>query len=255
MTDAGTPVPNLSAGIDEFLTRLKTQRVARANVDQLLSGGGGGKFGSSGSDTDQIVKVTQVASNSQKWAIVKYVIIGVLIVAGLGTILYFVFNTGPGQNLKQQVQNNLPLGDKSKSKAVEPAAASRVSGPSGNAPLRASKMPQPPPPPPPIPSATINPYGGTQPYPPPHPHQNPTPQRPPAAYPQAPPPAAHPQTQAPTPAHPQTQAPTPAPQAQAPTPAPAPAPQPMMLVPIEHKAPVPAPKPNIGNVGGLPGPI
>lgn len=244
MAATGTSVPNLTTGIDDILSRLKTQRAARANVDQLLSGGGRAAFGSGGSDAEKIVKVTQVASNSQKWAIVKYVIIGVLIIAGLGTILYFVFNTGPGQNLRAQVQNNLPLGDRSKPGAVEPAAANRTVAPNTSQPPLHSRGATPqPPPPPPIPSAVVNPYGGNPGYPHP-PHTQPTQ----PAHPHTQPPAAYPQPSAPAPAP----APTPTP---APTPAPAPAPQPITLVPIEQQAPKPAPKPNIGNVGGLPGPI
>jgi FtsZ-interacting cell division protein ZipA len=256
---ADVAVPNLGSGIDEFLTRLRVQRTARANVDQLFGGGGS----DSGSADPGVVKVTQVASNSQKWAIVKYVIIGVLIVAGLGVILYFVFNTGAGKDLREQVKNNVPLGDRTKLNS-EKSRAHSVATPSGT-PVSSPS----PPPPPPIRSSVVNPYNqphaspqpanyaqqgsmrleSREPYKPPQPvhnHANPAQQSQPQPHAQPQPqPRAQPQPQPQPRAQPQLQ---PQPQAQ-------PQLQPLKLVPRVQNVPTPAPKPDIGNIGGLPGPL
>lgn len=252
---ADVAVPNLGSGIDEFLTRLRAQRTARADVDHLFGGGGS----DSGSADTGVVKVTQVASSTQKWAIVKYVIIGVMIVAGLGVILYFVFNTGPGKDLKEQVKNNLPLGDRKKPKPEQSSGhrvAAQRSAPSNTGPPRGSPVP----PPPPIRSSIVAPYNqppvqGPQ-------QVNYAQQGPMRLEPHGPTlPSQHqPSQNQPIPQQPQGQAP-PRPQpTNQPQPAPAPAPQPqpqvLKLVPRQaDAAPPPKPKPNIGNVGGLPGPL
>ena len=218
-------VPNLNSGLDEFLTRLHTQRTARTNVETLFGGGGDSGSVSSRSNPAKVVKITQVASATQKWAIVKYVIIGVVIVAALGVVMYFVFNTQSGKSLKDSVQSALPLGDRPRKppRNLEPANTQRLHV--GDSPT--------PPPPPPIAHSVVSPYGTTR-----------SSLTTPTSYPPN------------QPAPPQQAPPQQAPPQQAPQPVPSPAPQPVMkLVPRTETRPRPKPKPKIGNVGGLPGPL
>lgn len=231
-------VPNLNSGLNEFLTRLRTQKSARTNVDQLFGGAGS----DSGSESAKIVKVTQVANASQKWAIVRYVILGIGVVVGLGVILYFVFNTDSGKKFKDGVQGALPFGEK-------PAKPKR--GAQKNiAAVERNKTPVPPPPPP-ISSSVV---GGPPPsqYPP-QPYQQPRAQPQPQQQPQ-PQPKPQPQPQPQQQPQPKTQ-PQPQPQQQ-PQPQPQPKPQPAIkLVPLADTKPKEKTKPKIGNVGGLPGPL
>ena len=241
-----TSVPNLTSGIDQFLTKLRAQKTARADVDHLF--GGSGSAQSEGSN--KVVKVTQVATSTQKWTIVKYVIVGVMIVTGLGVILYFVFNTGPGKALKDTVQDSLPFGDRKRSR--KPRNMNMNDNQRLPAPPSKPVGSPTPPPPPPIHSSVVHPYGQAPPQPKQMMHVMPTP----ASHPQLAP-APNP-TPTPTP-QPQAQvapapAPAPAPAAQ-PEVAPAPAPQPKIKLVPRKAASTKVEKPKIGNVGGLPGPL
>ena len=261
MTESTAAVPNLYAGLDDYLGRLKAQKNARMNVDQLFGGGASsGSTKSAKSDT-KVVKVTQVATSTQKWDIFKYVMIGLFVVAGISVVLYFMFNTDTGKTFTNSVQKHVPLGDRKPKPKPSQHHKQSVTPGSGRS--------VPPPPPPPIPRTVVHPYGPPPPQPTQlHQQQPPQPPQPVSAHSYHQPSGSQPQQAPAQPAQPAQQAPPqPAPAQQTTAQqtttqaVPLPPPQPAMKVPTtptiefeprQEDKPKPKPKSNIGGIGGLP---
>lgn len=126
-------VPNLGSGLSGILERLKSQNTTRQNISDTIAGGARSNqmISDSGSESG-VIKVTQVASVAQKWRIVGYVIMGAFIVAGVGVLIYWAFQSKTGKQAKDAVQNMLPFGNKRPkptSLSQTPTSSQQHSGP------------------------------------------------------------------------------------------------------------------------------
>lgn len=86
-----------------------------AMLDQIiekLGGGGGGS--SSPQEPARLVKRTEVANMQHKRSMLKYIIIGIVIILIIAAIIYFIAKTSHGKGIQDKLAALLPFGAKRK---------------------------------------------------------------------------------------------------------------------------------------------